>query len=375
MKKSIVYILIFNIVFFIGILFFLISLNFVDTMPIEILISSFFETKKLYNVLLVIKNLLGIVGCLLFFILTFQLLTQKIINFKKLKILFFKLLSDILHTRISTKTLVWSCCCFLLSIISLYNDYFRLSLTILGFCLLFLLREVEFVKNWLEIQKKQDLKLHNLVWEKYKFFCIFNSSIKFSCFIYFFYFVFSSSIFSYSNLLLALETSSIEGNLDQFSKFLEPLYTVLLLFINSVMMDFVMDLFIMFTEQDQLILSGSQLVRRASRTVARGVVGGGLVSSLISISPAVELPGVNESQIYLGRGYGYKTQLDWLNGTIMNRYIDQQDMQKLAKNYGNNNILDGHSFKQILTNEKGITKLLKENATPWEQRSLGIRTY
>ena len=89
------------------------------------------------------------------------------------------------------------------------------------------------------------------------------------------------------------------------------------------MLDFVMDLFLMFTEQDQLILSGPQLLRRGSRAVAIGVGGGGLVGSILSISPAVELPGVNESQIYLGRGYGYKTPLDWVKGTIMNSYIDK----------------------------------------------------
>lgn len=356
-RKNVIYILIYIIVFFIGGVF-LISLSFVVK----------------YNVLLVIRNLLGIVGCLLFFILTFQLLKQKPINFKKSKILFSELLFDILRTRISTKTWIWGCCCFLLSIISLYNDCFRFSLTFFGFCLLFLLREVEFVRNWLEKMRIADFKIRNLVWEKYKFFCIFNLSIKFSCFICFFYFLVSLT-FSNSDLLLTLETNSIEDNLDQFVKLLEPLYTVLLLFINSVMMDFVMDLFIMFTEQDQFILSGSQLLRRSSRAIIKGFGGGGLVGTLLSISPAVEFPGVNEAQIYLGRGYGYKTPLDWVKGTIMNSYIDKQEMQKLAKNYGNNDILDSNSFNQIFKNEKDITKHLNKTATPWEQRSLGLRIF
>ena len=69
-------------------------------------------------------------------------------------------------------------------------------------------------------------------------------------------------------------------------------------------MDFVMDLFVMWTEEGQLFLTVSNVLRRGSKAVGRAVVGGGLVGSLLSISPAVELPGVNESQIYLGRGFG-----------------------------------------------------------------------
>jgi hypothetical protein len=107
-------------------------------------------------------------------------------------------------------------------------------------------------------------------------------------------------------------------------------------------------------------------VRRGSRAVAIGVGGGGLVGSLISISPAVDLPGVNTSQIYLSRGYGYKTSLDWLNDTIMNRYIDKSEMQRLAKNYENNYVLDGKSFNQIFNNEIEITRHLNKTTTPWE---------
>jgi hypothetical protein len=62
-NKNFIYILVFSIVFFIGILF-LIGINFVVN----------------NNVLLVIKNLffvMGIVGCVLFFILTFQLFLRK----------------------------------------------------------------------------------------------------------------------------------------------------------------------------------------------------------------------------------------------------------------------------------------------------------
>jgi len=124
------------------------------------------------------------------------------------------------------------------------------------------------------------------------------------CFLYFVYFFFSV------NFLSSLSIDSFENSIDEFSKALQHVYIVLLLFINRTLTKFVIDLFIIYTEQDQLILSGAQIVRRASKAIATAVIGGGVAGAAVSISPAVELPGVNESQIYLGRGYGYKTSLD-----------------------------------------------------------------
>jgi hypothetical protein len=72
-------------------------------------------------------------------------------------------------------------------------------------------------------------------------------------------------------------------------------------------MDFVIDFFIMLTEpQDQFILPCVQYVWRGIKTVATAVIGGDVVGSAISVSPPVELPGVNKSQVYLGRGHCYK---------------------------------------------------------------------
>jgi hypothetical protein len=184
--------------------------------------------------------------------------------------------------------------------------------------------------------------------------------MKFFCFFYFIYFII---FFLNFECLSELYNNSCQNNFNEFSKLLQPVYIVWLLFINISLMDFLIDLFIMLTEQDQLILSGAQLLRRASKTIVKTVVGGGVVGSLISVSPAVDLPGVNESQIYLGRGYGYKTPIDWGKGTILNSYIETEEMQKLARKYGKNNVLDGNSFSQILKNEKAVVDHLNKNAT------------
>ena len=68
--------------------------------------------------------------------------------------------------------------------------------------------------------------------------------------------------------LSSLFSNSFESNIDEFAKALQPVYIFLLLFINSTLMDFVIDLFIMLTEQNQLILSSAQIVRKGTKAVA-----------------------------------------------------------------------------------------------------------
>ena len=209
--------------------------------------------------------------------------------------------------------------------------------------------------------RAEDLKINNIFWEKYKFFYIFNSLIKFFCFFYFIYFF---TFFLDFGFLSSLFNNFFQSNIDEFAKTLQPVYIVLLLFVNTTLMDFLIDLCIMLTEQDQLILSGVQLVQRGNKAVATTIIGGGVVGSAISVSLKIELSGINESQVYLGRGYGYKTSIDWGKGIIINSYIEKEKMQNLARKYGNKNILNGNNFSQILKNEKAVAEHLNKNATP-----------
>jgi len=98
-----------------------------------------------------------------------------------------------------------------------------------------------------------------------------------------------------------------------------------LIFVNSVLMDLFFEFVIMFSEAD-LLLTYSTIVRRATIAV---VIGGGIVSASLSVSLLVELPGVNESQIRFGQGYGYKMPLDWTKGTILNSYFDKEKKFKV----------------------------------------------
>jgi hypothetical protein len=139
-----------------------------------------------------------------------------------------------------------------------------------------------------------------------------------------------------------------------------------------------MDLFLEFItiySDDFLFGIIPNLVRRVSKAVVLGGVGGGGAAAIISYSPLVELPGVNESQIRWGRGFGYKTPFDWAKGTIIYSYIEQPVMQSMAEKYGNEKVFDGNSYQNMLTNEPKIKDHLLKKATPWEQRALGLRKY
>jgi len=101
----------------------------------------------------------------------------------------------------------------------------------------------------------ENLKIHNIFWEKYKFFYIFNSLIKFFVFLYFIYFFI---IFLDFGFLSGLQTNCFESTDDEFAKAIEPIYIILLLIISTTLVGFVIDLFIMFTKKDQFFLSRGQ---------------------------------------------------------------------------------------------------------------------
>ena len=123
MKKNFLSILIYSFIFFILILFFM-----------------HYEAFT-YKILLDLKDLLVLTACFLLFILTFKLVPKKVISLKELKNLYSELILDIFHTKISIKRLVWCYCCFLLSIISLYNNYLKFSIIFFSLSFLVFFRQ------------------------------------------------------------------------------------------------------------------------------------------------------------------------------------------------------------------------------------------
>ena len=77
---------------------------------------------------------------------------------------------------------------------------------------------------------KVNLKINNIFWNKYKFFYIFNSCIKFFRFLYF--------IIIYLDFGFLLENDSFENDIHKLAKSIKPIYVVFLLFLNNVVIDF-----------------------------------------------------------------------------------------------------------------------------------------
>lgn len=171
-------------------------------------------------------------------------------------------------------------------------------------------------------------------------------------------------------------TDSLETCLNDIVKILESLYLLSLVFLNAVFVDFFLELIVIFSETNIVLITIINVLQKATKATTYTLVGGSVEGTLLSISPAVEYPGVNESQIRFSRGYGYKMPLDWAKRTILNSYLDKSTMESLAQRYGGTEkILDCNSFCDIMKEEKEIIEQLSNSITPMEQRVLELRKY
>jgi hypothetical protein len=105
------------------------------------------------------------------------------------------------------------------------------------------------------------------------------------------------------------------------------------------------------------------------------VVGFAALVGAAALSPLVEIPGINEFQIKFGRGYGYKTSLDYASGTIYQKYFSKEQMAtSIQKHNGEDKILDDIFFK-LLSEDKDVAQIMKKNATVNELRFLGLKYF
>ena len=104
---------------------------------------------------------------------------------------------------------------------------------------------------------KSNLKINTTFWKKYKFFCFF---VSYSLYYHLFEVWFFVRKQFFWKLYSWVSPKSIE-----------LIYVLFLLFLKSVLIDFVTDFYIMFIEENQLVLLGEQLLQRVSRTVVRVV--------------------------------------------------------------------------------------------------------
>lgn len=269
------------------------------------------------------------------------------------------------------------------SLLFLYSEQYVIGVALLIFGLTFtLFRDAPVIDNWLAESKDMDLRVSKLCRERYSGVYYLSMLCKIICLSYLLFFIlwnFSDySTFSEINLTKKSGSSDIikiiQAGIIEIIAVLEPLYITQLILTNSLLVDFLIYTTITITETEIVLISVTNLMKRAAKLPVTAFLGGGVGSLLISASPAVTLPGVNESQIMFGRGYGYKTSLDWLKGTILDSSLDNATMQGLVHKYTDNKILDAKSYEKIMQ-DKTVTEQLNKTTTAWEQRILGSRRF
>ena len=308
---------------------------------------------------------------ILFLILSYKITIQHITNYKEgnLENLKNEIVNEFPLT-ISKKSILFSFLSFVFSTIMMYLTFYRIAFVFIFLGGFFLLREIPLINNWIITSNQKNSKIIKKFHDDYIKFYEFSKYCKWICFIYFIYFC----IFCLNDAIL-FNIDSIDGAQNKIIESLEPLYLLFLVFMNSTLMDLFFEFVIMFSDGEFLLATYGTLARRVSKTVVLGGTTIGVAGAGISYSPFVELPGINESQIRFGRGYGYKTSLDWAKGNILNSYVDKPRVLEVVKKYGTNKILDGNSYKAILDNEPDIRNHLNKTATPLEQRVMGLRRF
>ena len=179
---------------------------------------------------------------------------------------------------------------------------------------------------------------------------------------------------------LAIEGQSL-ADLDiviELNKSGHKLYLLYCLFINTVILDYCMESFIIYSTFPDHVLIIRLLMTTAKRAfVSASVTAGGTIAmgGTVVYSPLVEIPGVNEFQIRYGRGYGYATSLDYATGMIYQRYFTKEQIEAGIQKYSPNDRVLGGIYFRLLRNDVEFNDILKKNATVNELRLLGLRNY
>ena len=224
-----------------------------------------------------------------------------------------------------------------------------------------------------------DLKIKKQYKSSYTFIYYFNKFIKIVFFTYimffFFWCVVAKSYLWIDKIANCEEDPQLMRELSESG---QTLYLLYCFFLNSVLLDYLIESFIMYATYSEPILITRHLINLGVRTwrVASFAAGGSLVAGVaVAYTPLVEIPGVNEFQIRFGRGFGYSTGLDYAYGMIYTRHFSKEDMAALIeKHNGEDKILDAIFFK-LLSEDKDAVQMLKKTATINELRFLGIRKW
>ncbi len=316
---------------------------------------------------------ISVVFSALFFYKYFSLFPQKTkINVKNL---LSNLSEDILDLKISNKTLLFSLLNFIVSLILINYSFLRISLIFIFFSFFLLIKELKHFKTLIEGSQLDYEKLTLLYKKEYRIIYYFSHLIKFLFFIYICYFCVWVLFLQPTFFLHEISSFDSYGNyvLDSC----HHLYFSLLLFTNSVLLDFTMESIIAYSHYELFLqFSPGSFLRRGARLLAFTGGGASAVGIGLAYTPAVDVPGVNYYQIHYGRGYGYASPVDWTKGMVLQSYLKKEALAELVEKHGNKNkIVDGQFYIDVLNKENILVQTLNKKCTPMEQRLLGLRTF
>ena len=282
---------------------------------------------------------------------------------------------DSTYKNESKTHLILSSICFVAAAIFFVYQLYKLMLSTIFFGIFLLIKELKPIKKFLSATKTDEITIKTHYYKDFKFFYFFIPFVQISCCVYVFYFLIRLLFIDVSFIA---NDDGIEVNIIKATNQIEKLYYAIFIFLTALIVEFCIEVYIILTANNPVILKATAVVRRVTKVAVKGVAYTGAVGSLVVYTPAVEVPLVNDfhTKTPFGRGWGYKTPLDWVKGTIIQSYTDNDSLKKAAAKYGGSNkILDGGKISDMLANEPSIANNIKKKATPWEQRALGFRIF
>ena len=335
--------------------------------------NNFYGFVKIISLIIFIP-LLVVTLCLNFMVVYKNFNTRTV--FKDIQKISTTLRIEIKDINFSYKFLVFGLVFFITFLLLMLFNFIKLAFLFLFFSTLFIIKDFPSIKSLNKEFAVDNTAISNKYKQNYKIIYYFNKFIKIIFCMYVpYFFIWCLIGKSYLFIDQLIHGGDFQIMIEEWSQSGQNLYLLYCLFLNSLMLDYCMESFIIYFTYSDHISVVRLLINVVKRTLNIAVFAAGastVVVGVIAYSPFVEFPGVNEFQIKYGRGYGYKTSLDYVNGTIYNRYLSEELMGTLIQKYdGDDKILDSIFFR-LVSEDKDIVQIVRKNATVNELRYLGL---
>jgi len=305
------------------------------------------------------------------------------IIYKDIKKISTNLKIEIKGLNFSYRSLFFGLIFFITFLLLMMFNYIKLAFLFLFFGTLSIIKDLPSIKSLNNELAMDNVAISDHYIKNYKFIYYSSKFIKIIFYIYVLYFFFwclvgksyivMEHIVNWENSQIMIDQIMIE-----LSQSGQTLYVLYCLFLNSLVLDYFMESLIIYLDYSDHILIVRLLLnisKRALNVTALALGGGAVVGGAVVYSPLVEIPGVNEFQINYGRGYGYRTSLDYISGTIYQRYLSKEQMDALIQVYSTEDKVLNGIFFRLLSEDKDVVQIMNKNATINELRYLGLRRW